>query len=387
MNGKQRIASTISHKKTDRAPLAYEATFEVTETLVKYFGLDKMPELQGSQVSTFHDPSIGEKALGLQHEIALQKLLGVDLATVACPLNSKKTIGNWFGMPLVRKEKDGTIIGAWDMRFREYEYQSGTYIELDGYPLANAEMNELERHPLPEIDLFDYDLLKEVVPNYSDFYILLNMNGCFDFARYMRGTEQFLMDLALEPQKAEVLLEKVNDFAMAYLDKCMEKCAGMIDGVYCGDDFGTQRGLIFSPDIWRKYMKPRYKKLVEKVHSYGLKYCHHTCGGVRPIIRDLIEVGFDILNPIQPLAIGMEPAELAEEFGKDITFYGAIDEQQTLPYGKPQDVKNEVNERLRTLGKHNGYIVAPSHGFQPDTPIENILAMYEAVLGYQPGTK
>lgn len=139
--------------------------------------------------------------------------------------------------------------------------------------------------------------------------------------------------------------------------------------------------------MWRRYIKPRYKKLVDAVHSYGLKYFHHSCGGVRPIIPDMIEIGFDVLNPIQPLAVGMEPAELADEFGEKITFYGAIDEQETLPYKKAEEVKQEVYDRLDTLGKYGGYIVAPSHGFQPDTPIENILAMYEAVLGYKPGSK
>lgn len=138
------------------------------------------------------------------------------------------------------------------------------------------------------------------------------------------------------------MLDKVNDFAIAYLHKCMEKCTGLIDGVYCGDDFGTQRGLLISPEMWRQYIKPRYKNLIEVVHNYGLKYFHHSCGGVRPIIPDMIEIGVDVLNPIQPLAVGMEPRELADDFGKKITFYGAIDEQDTLPFKKPEDVRQEV---------------------------------------------
>ena len=106
---------------------------------------------------------------------------------------------------------------------------------------------------------------------------------------------------------------------------------------------------------------------------------------MRPIIRDMIEIGFDVLNPIQPLAQGMEPSELAEEFGRDIVFYGGIDEQNTLPFGTAQDVRDEVRYRMETLGKYGGYIVAPSHGFQPDTPTENVLAMYEAVTGKKYG--
>ena len=122
------------------------------------------------------------------------------------------------------------------------------------------------------------------------------------------------------------------------------------------------------------------KLLLPAVKRHDLKYCHHSCGGIRPIIPDLIEIGVDVLNPIQPLAAGMDPEELGIEFGKDISFYGGIDEQETLPNGTTEDVRNEVKSRINTLGKYNGYIVAPSHAFQPDTPIENVIAVYETVL-------
>lgn len=207
------------------------------------------------------------------------------------------------------------------------------------------------------------------------------MNGCFDFARFIRGTEKFFMDLACEPIKAEILMEKVNDLAIDFFNKCMEEIGDLVDGVYLGDDWGTQQGLAISPDMWRKYIKPRYKKLVSLIKSKNLKYCHHTCGGVYPIIKDMIDLGFDVLNPVQPLAKDMDPEKLGKEFGADIAFYGGIDEQQTLPQGTVGDVKNEVFRMMETLGKYGGYIVAPSHAFQPDTPIENVLAMYEAVLG------
>lgn len=379
MNGKDRVKAALSFKTVDRLPTAYEAEWEVTEALVEHFDLKNKVAADVSQISSFHSPVGERKEIGIDHEIALQKLLGVDLAKVACPINPEKTIGNWFGMPIKYRRDDGIMIGAWEMQFIEKDYGMGKYIDFAGYPLAGEDDIEVIKNvKTPDLDLYSYDLLKEVLPKHKDFFVLLNMNGCFDFSRYIRGTEDFLIDLALEPIKAEILMEKVNDFAIAYLDKCMEAGKGLIDGVYCGDDFGTQRGLLFSPDTFRQYIKPRYKKLVEKVHSYGLKYVHHTCGGVRPIIKDLIEIGFDVLNPIQPLAEGMEPGALAKEFGKDIVFYGGIDEQNTLPYGSAQDVRDEVAHRIETLGKNGNYIIAPSHGFQPDTPIENILAMYEA---------
>ncbi len=116
------------------------------------------------------------------------------------------------------------------------------------------------------------------------------------------------------------------------------------------------------------------------IRHAGKSYAHHTCGGVRPIIPDLIDIGVDVLNPIQPLASGMDPRELGEEFADRISFYGGIDEQRTLPRGSREDVGDEVRDRIRTLGRRGGYIVAPSHAFQPDTPLANVLAVYETVL-------
>ncbi len=235
-------------------------------------------------------------------------------------------------------------------------------------------------YPSPDLDLYDYASLTDLVKKFDGFFTFVMMNGFHDISRFIRGTEKLFMDLLISPKSAEGLLDKVCDFNIAYLRKCMEKVNGKIDGVFCGDDFGSQNGMMISPKMWREFIKPRYEKTISIVHSYGLKYCHHSCGGIRPIIPDLIEIGVDILNPIQPKASGMDPNELGNEFGRDIVFFGGIDEQDTLPHGTVEDVKKEVRQRISTLGKYNSYIVSPSHDFQPDTPIENVLAIYEEVL-------
>ncbi|MDP3012183.1 MAG: uroporphyrinogen decarboxylase family protein [Candidatus Hydromicrobium sp.] len=311
----------------------------------------------------------------------MQKKLGVDQSIVICPVNLEKTIGSWWGLPLISKRENSKILGAWDIVFQEWEYPFGKYIEIHSSPLINATIDEIIKIKTPSLDSWDFEAYKKLLVKYQDFFVWLNMNGCFDFARFQRGSEQFFVDLALEPKNVEILLDKVNELAISFLEKCMEKIKWLVDGVYVGDDFGTQNGLVISPSMWRKYIKPRYKKLVSVVKKYGLKYCHHSCGGVRQIIPDMIELGFDVLNPVQPLAFGMDPYELGEEFGKDIAFYGGIDEQKTLPNGSVEDVKSEVLHRIKTLGKYGGYIVAPSHAFQPDTPIENVIAVYETVHG------
>lgn len=381
MDRKQRLSNTINHKKADRQACSYEATFEVTEELINYFEIDKRKDISISSDSGSNQPTVGnrESKFGLEHEIELQKTLGVDQSIVICPVNSKKAIGNWWGLPLLSRRKDGTILGAWNIVFQEWKYPYGTYVEIHSSPLVEATIDGILKVEPPSLDLWDFGAYRNVLKNYKDFFVWMNMNGCFDFARFQRGSEQFFMDLALEPKKAEILLDKVNDLAIRFFEKAMTKVKGLVDGVYLGDDFGTQSGLAISPEMWRKYIRPRYKKLISVIKSYGLKYCHHSCGGIKPIIPDMIEIGVDVLNPIQPLATGMEPEALGKEFGKDLTFYGGIDEQRTLPKGTIEDVKKEVIHRIKTLGKYGGYIVAPSHAFQPDTPIKNVIAVYETV--------
>lgn len=383
MTGQERVLAAINHRIVDRFPLSYEATYEVTEGLIEHFGIHKSVEASFVR-SGSNQPSSGDKKYGMVHELELMRRLGVDQAIVTCPTNPDKTIGNWWGLPLLKKLPDGRLLGAWGIIFREFEYPYGKYIEIDNAPMSGERtLEELTDYPSPSLDLWDFNGLKEVIPQYDGFFKWLNMNGCFDFSRFFRGTEDFLIDMLSEPAKAEVLLDKVNNLAIAFFEEAMGKVAGTVDGVYLGDDFGSQQGLVMSPEMWRQYIKPRYKKLIGLIKSYGIKYCHHSCGGIRPIIPDLIEIGVDVLNPIQPLAVGMDPKELGDTFGKNLTFYGGIDEQRTLPQGSVHDVKAEVNDRLQTLGKYGGYIVSASHAFQPDTPIENVLAVYETVLGYK----
>lgn len=382
MKNKERVLKAIGHGDVDRLPCSYEATFEVTEQLLNYFDLDK--RLKGKKsLSGSNQPTTSEKktSFGMAHEIELQKSLGVSSSIVICPVDPSKTVGNWWGLPLLSRLDDGRIKGAWDIVFQEWEYPYGTYIEIESSPLREAGLDDLKNVEIPSLDLWDFDSYAEVLKEYQGFFVWMNMNGCFDFARFQRGTEEFFTDLALEPIKAEILLDKVNELAVRFFEKCISKVSGLVDGVYLGDDFGTQSGLAISPDMWRKYIKPRYSQLVSIIKGHGLKYCHHSCGSVDKIIPDMIDIGFDVLNPIQPLAKGMDPERLSRSFGKDICFYGGIDEQYTLPNGSVEDVKEEVRHRMETLGRNNGYIVAPSHAFQPDTPVENVLAVYEEVNG------
>ena len=147
------------------------------------------------------------------------------------------------------------------------------------------------------------------------------------------------------------------------------------------DDVGIQSGLMMSPEMWRKYLKPRVAEMFDLIRSFGKRVRYHSCGGVRDIIPDLIDIGLETLNPFQPLATGMEPVALKRDFGKDLTFHGGIDMQELLPNASVQQVRDETQRLLDILNEDGGWIACSSHNLQPDTPPENIVAMYEVLLG------
>ena len=153
------------------------------------------------------------------------------------------------------------------------------------------------------------------------------------------------------------------------------------DMIWCGDDFGTQSGMMIDPATWRRYFKPRIGYMFEQFREVNpaVRIAWHSCGAIRDIIPDFIELGLDFLNPLQPKAAGMEPEGLANDFGQDLGFFGGICVQELLPYGTPAQIRDEVRRRAQILGQHGGYIIAPAHNIQDDTPVENILAFFDAV--------
>jgi uroporphyrinogen decarboxylase len=194
------------------------------------------------------------------------------------------------------------------------------------------------------------------------------------------GDEAFLCILAADEELAVAMIEKHNEDRLRYALNCLEAGGGRINELDGGGDYGTQRGLLIRPEMFRRYFKPLYAKFYKEIKSnYDVKIQFHSCGSIVDIIPDLIEVGVDILDPIQTSAAGMDPANLKANFGESLVFHGGIDIQNLLPNGTPDEVRRGIREMHNILGNDGGYIIAPSHNIQVDTPVENILAMYDEI--------
>ena len=196
--------------------------------------------------------------------------------------------------------------------------------------------------------------------------------GIFERSWTIRGMENMLMDIVLEQDFYEELLDRITSLYLEFI-----KVMGTMpmDAIAFGDDWGDQRGIIVGPERWRKIFKPRVAKMFESIHKQGMYTMNHCCGNVSEIIPDLIEIGLDVLESVQPEA--MNPYELKKKWGDKLTFWGGIGSQSIIPFGSPQAIQAEIKHLCQDMGRGGGYILAPSKGLQPDTPVENAMAMIE----------
>lgn len=201
--------------------------------------------------------------------------------------------------------------------------------------------------------------------------------GVWEFFWHLRGYENALMDVAAEPAFAQGLCELMTEQTIAYINLVSDL---PLDGIFLGDDWGGQNGVLLGPDLWRRYVKPSWEKVIEAAHAIDLPVFNHCCGSVAAIMPDVIEMGLDCLESVQPEAAGNDPYLFKKEYGKDITFWGGLGSQSIIPFGKPEDLTNEIQKLVREMGRGGGYILAPAKWLMPDTPLENAVAIYEAFV-------
>lgn len=353
MSKRQRFLTAINNKAPDRVPVFAHLTPQVAEKLGKEMDLPYEPE--DSFLST-----------RISH-VEILNQLGNDAVGV----------GALRETPTVTLE-NGRVKDEFGI---EYE-AVGLYTEAVLRPLAQASsVADIENFQFPDpMAEQRYSLAKTNIDKYAkDYAIVGDLEATvFELAWNLIGLEDFLVGMYTGEAYIEALLDKCADFNLAIAKRLADLGCDMI---WLGDDVGMQNNMMMSPDVYERMLYPRLKRVIEgiKGHRSDIKISYHSCGAISEIIPLLIKAGIDVLNPIQPQAAGMDIAKLKKEYGQDIAFFGGVDVQGVLPNGSVQDVKDEVKNRIEQAGKGGGYILAPAHNIQPDTPLENIYAMYEAV--------
>jgi uroporphyrinogen decarboxylase len=250
-----------------------------------------------------------------------------------------------------------------------------------GRPLQGIHTaSELARYRLPDPAAPGrFDIARNQAERYGQTHALLGIIECtvFEMAWNLVGLEPFLADMALGRDYVGPLLDLVADYSIGIGLPLIELGA---DAMLTGDDLGMEIGPMISPGMWQRWLKPRLQRVLDAYRAAGpdLLLAYHTCGSVLPFVDELIEMGVQVLNPIQVTARGMDAAWLKRTYGQRLAFCGGVDQRQVLPHGTPGEVEEEVRQRIMELGPGGGYVLAPTHDVQADTPVENVVAVFEA---------
>ncbi|MDX1284026.1 MAG: uroporphyrinogen decarboxylase family protein [Draconibacterium sp.] len=355
MNSRERFLKTINRKVPDRPPIFATFTPQVAEKMSKHLGIP------------YEEPVDSMLSTRASHMDLLVKLGNDAVGIAACAPSNFST----------QTHKNGLIENEWGMVFKPM----GLYNEFFKYPLAHAEtIEDIEKYKFPDpLAKGRWEVAKMNIRKYGNTHgIIADLETTiFETAWYLVGLEKFLMDLMMEAEYVNPLLDKIQEIHTHYGKTMIELGA---DVLWCGDDFGTQQSQIMSIETFRKYFKPRYKVMFDEFKKVNpdIKLAWHSCGAFRTFIPEFVDIGLDIVNPLQPMAADMEPQSLKDEFGDELVFFGGVCVQDLLPNKSPNEIKNEIKRRKEIFGKGGGYIAAPAHNIQDDTSIENILAFFKA---------
>jgi len=284
-------------------------------------------------------------------------------------------VSNNYPMEGIVHEHDGeSHVDEWGIEWT----RSNGFNQISRHPLVNVGEQQLLQYKFP-FDRIDplIDLMKPVMKFKDDYFVGCDVSPCvFEMYWRLRGMEITLLEIILDPDLTQEMFKRSAEFSVALSEAACKRFD--LDWLWLGDDVAGQQSMLMSPDTWRQMVKPFLKQNAEVGKKHGIYVAFHSCGAIRPIIGDLIEIGIDVLNPIQCNCPGMAPLELKTEFGKDLAFMGGIDTQGVLPHGTSSQVRRATADLLEGMtADGGGYILAASHTVPPETPDDNIFAMYD----------
>jgi len=348
MSSKERILRTFAFEKTDRVPIGYDANPGINQRLCE--ALD-IPANNGEM---------------------LYRALGVDYRGVGA---------RYTGPELFAEKENRRVDKLEGCYMRKVTHKSGDYWDFCDFPLKDASDEEFYAFPVPDADDFDYDSALERVKTISEYAVFIGGAGMPDIINSngrIMGMEDVLCHLITEYEPAMRFIRKRAAYQLGYMERLLDKCRGYIDFVWLGEDLGTQISPMISLELYRSVLKPIHKSFVDLASLYKLPVIIHTCGSSSWAYEDFIEMGVRGVDTLQPEAVNMSPEYLSEHFGGRLNFRGCISTAGPLAYGKEDVVTKNCRDTLGIMMEKRGYHFAPTHAIQDNTPVENVIAMYNA---------
>ena len=379
MTSRERVLTALNHQEPDRVPVDLASTQVTAISLKAYQNLRRFLGLPET------NPVVPDRnqQICIPDDDILDRFQ-VDVRGLYPLMNSNN----------FTDEDDGEYlhhIDEWGLGYR-FNKKDGLWYDLYLSPMASVEISSsyLQNYPFPDGgDPSRIKGLREEAEEYRDsgypVFLKSVSAGLFEMAIRLRGMENALMDLMLDKKHAEELLDKILEVKLNYWDMALTDLADVVDVIAEADDFGSQESQLISFDTFREIIKPRQQELISfmRKKAPNAKIFFHSCGNIRPLLPEFIEMGIDIINPVHIRAKGMEPQRLKKDFGSDIVFWGGgIDTQETLPNGTPEQVRDEVKRNIESLAPGGGFVFNTIHNIQADVPPENIVAMYETVAEF-----
>jgi len=420
MNSRERVLITLKHEEPDRVPIDFGGTDSTGIHVIPYIELRRLLNLSPRSIRVIN--FMQQRADVHDDILGLFNIDVIDIARTLEPCGSRYFVWQYI-------LEDGSnvegITDKWVLWKREdnirYEVEIPSYIQIvksNGEYLAYINNNAFAKMPksgyhfwgivsgknplyiaktLDDVEKFNWESYKvsdkyvNILSERAEYlyyktpYALAFAEGfsLHEWAQAMRGWDKWLSDLKVRKTLAEVILEKRVEIVKYNVEKYVSALKDFIQVIGFGDDFGTQDTQQISIEIFREFYKHRYEELFNIVKKRSRVFIlFHSCGSIYPFIRDLIDIGVDILNPIQVSARGMDPERLKREFGEQLTFWGGVDTQHLLYFAKPSEIYEYVEKLIEIMAPGGGFILAPVHNIQPGVPPENIIAMLKAALDF-----